>query len=87
MWRRTQPRRFSEAHPDGRAPDPLRERAARAASTRLKLIIPIAIVLLAVVALTLVDYGGRESTDDAQVDGHITQIAARWAGRVVRVST
>ncbi len=63
----------------------LRERAARAASTRLKLIIPIAIVLLAVVALTWWYYGGRESTDDAQVDGHITQISAQVGGRVVRV--
>jgi len=63
----------------------LRERAARAASTRLKLIIPIAIVLLAVVALAWWYYGGRESTDDAQVDGHITQISAQVGGRVVRV--
>ena len=28
---------------------------------------------------------GRESTDDAQVDGHITQIASRVAGTVLRV--
>ena len=27
-------------------------------------------------------YSGRESTDDAQVDGHITQIAARVGGTV-----
>ena len=65
----------------------LRERAARAASTRLKLIIPVALVLLAVVALTWWYYGGRESTDDAQVDGHITQISASGGRAGWSVST
>jgi membrane fusion protein, multidrug efflux system len=62
-----------------------RERAARAASTRLKLIIPIALVLAVVVAGVWWYYGGRESTDDAQVDGHITQVSASVGGRVIGV--
>jgi membrane fusion protein (multidrug efflux system) len=30
-------------------------------------------------------YSGRESTDDAQIDGHITQIGAKVGGTVVRI--
>jgi membrane fusion protein, multidrug efflux system len=46
-----------------------------------------AIVLAAVVGLVvwLVVTAGRESTDDAQVDAHVTQIAARVGGTVLRV--
>jgi membrane fusion protein, multidrug efflux system len=62
-----------------------RRRATRAAGTRLKLIIPVALVLVAVVAVAWWYYGGRESTDDAQVDGHITQVAASVGGRIIRV--
>jgi membrane fusion protein (multidrug efflux system) len=62
-----------------------RERAARAASTRLKLIIPVALVLAAVVAGVWWYYSGRESTDDAQVDGHITQVSASVGGRIIGV--
>jgi membrane fusion protein, multidrug efflux system len=62
-----------------------RRRATRAAGTRLKLIIPVALVLVAVVAVAWWYYGGRESTDDAQIDGHITQVAASVGGRIIRV--
>ena len=62
-----------------------RHRVARAASTRLKLIVPVALILFGVVALAWWYYGGRESTDDAQIDGHITQVSASVGGRVVRV--
>jgi membrane fusion protein (multidrug efflux system) len=61
------------------------DRVARAASTRLKLIIPVALVLTAVVAFAWWYYGGRESTDDAQIDGHITQVSASVGGRIVAV--
>jgi membrane fusion protein, multidrug efflux system len=61
-------------------------RVARAAGTRLKLIVPVALVLIAVVALAWWYYRGRESTDDAQIDGHITQVSASVGGRVVRVN-
>jgi len=44
----------------------------------------IVLVLLAVGAYFF--YSGRESTDDAQVDGHITQIAARVGGTVAKIN-
>lgn len=40
------------------------------------------IVALTVVAALFLYYHDRESTDDAQVDGHITPIAAKISGRV-----
>jgi membrane fusion protein, multidrug efflux system len=64
--------------------EPFRRRVT-AAGTRLKLLIPVALVLVAVVAVAWWYYGGRESTDDAQVDGHITQVAASVGGRIIRV--
>ncbi|HZC66810.1 MAG TPA: HlyD family secretion protein [Candidatus Dormibacteraeota bacterium] len=47
-----------------------------------KMLIAGGIVVLAVVAALLLYYRNRESTDDAQVDGHITPIAAKISGRV-----
>jgi membrane fusion protein (multidrug efflux system) len=43
------------------------------------------VVLLAVVAGLFVYYHNRESTDDAQVDGHITPVASKIYGRVAQV--
>jgi len=43
-----------------------------------------AVLLIAAVSLFLY-YRNRESTDDAQVDGHITPIAAKISGRVAAV--
>jgi membrane fusion protein (multidrug efflux system) len=43
------------------------------------------LVLLAVVAGLFVYYHNRETTDDAQVDGHITPIASKIYGRVAEV--
>src|SRR5246127_728067 len=43
------------------------------------------LVLLAVVAGLLVCYHNRETTGDAQVDGHITPIASKIYGRVAEV--
>src|ERR1700674_4312403 len=43
-------------------------------------------ILLVIVAVGLfLYYRNRESTDDAQVDGHITPIAAKISGRVQEV--
>jgi membrane fusion protein, multidrug efflux system len=42
-------------------------------------------VALAVIAGLLIYYHNRESTDDAQVDGHITPIASKVYGRVAQV--
>ena len=44
-----------------------------------------AIVLVAVAIGLFLYYRNRESTDDAQVDGHITPIAAKISGRVAEV--
>jgi len=43
------------------------------------------LVLLAVVIGLFVYYHNRETTDDAQVDGHITPIASKIYGRVAEV--
>jgi membrane fusion protein (multidrug efflux system) len=45
--------------------------------------LPIAAIAILVIAIgAYFFYSGRESTDDAQIDGHITQIAARVGGTV-----
>lgn len=44
-----------------------------------------AIVLVAALVTLLAYYHNRESTDDAQVDGHITPIASKIYGRVAEV--
>ncbi len=48
------------------------------------LIVGAVVVLLAVIGL-IAYYHNRESTDDAQVDGHITPIASKIYGRVAEV--
>lgn len=53
---------------------------------RVRLLLGIgALVLLATVIALLVYYHNRETTDDAQVDGHITPIASKIYGRVADV--
>jgi membrane fusion protein, multidrug efflux system len=51
----------------------------------LRLIIAAGIVVLAAVVGLFLYYHNRESTDDAQVDGHITPIASKIYGRVAEV--
>src|SRR5258707_4979330 len=51
---------------------------------RQRLIIGGVILLVALLGLYLY-FHNRESTDDAQVDGHITPIAAKIYGRVAKV--
>ncbi|HXM16464.1 MAG TPA: HlyD family secretion protein [Candidatus Eremiobacteraceae bacterium] len=43
------------------------------------------VVALALIIGLFVYYSGRESTDDAQVDGHITPVASKIFGRVAEV--
>lgn len=43
------------------------------------------VVLLAIVAGLYFHYRNRESTDDAQIDGHITPVASKIYGRVAQV--
>ncbi len=55
-------------------------------SPKLRRILTLAAVVLAVLATVLFLYfHNRESTDDAQVDGHITPIASKIYGRVAEV--
>src|SRR5215213_3250611 len=56
------------------------------ARSRFKLFITIALVVVA--GAGLLDWwmrGGRETSDDAQIDGHIVPIAARVQGTVLTV--
>jgi membrane fusion protein (multidrug efflux system) len=45
-----------------------------------------AVVLLAVVAFFVWRSSGQQSTDDAQIDGHITQVSSRVGGTVVKLN-
>ena len=56
--------------------EPFGDRVARVAGTRLKFILPAAVVLVAGIALAWWYHAGRESTDDAQIDGHIAQVSS-----------
>jgi len=51
----------------------------------IRLLIAGGLVVLAVVVGLVLYYRNRESTDDAQVDGHITQISSKVYGRVAEV--
>ncbi|MGE5246184.1 MAG: HlyD family secretion protein [Betaproteobacteria bacterium] len=51
-------------------------------STRFRVGLAVVAVIVAVLGAWLWATAGQESTDDAQVDGHVTQIAARVGGTV-----
>ena len=59
--------------------------AGSSGSGRLRIIVAAVVVALVAAGLYWLHIRGRESTDDAQVDGHITQIAARVGGTVTKV--
>ena len=59
--------------------------AAPARSGRWRFIAAALVVLVAIGVFVWWHTRGRESTDDAQIDGHITQIAPRVSGTVVLV--
>jgi membrane fusion protein (multidrug efflux system) len=63
-----------------------RERLARFATSRARYIIPLVLIALVIGGLLWWHFSGRESTDDAQVDGHITQMAPKVGGTVLRVA-
>jgi membrane fusion protein, multidrug efflux system len=52
---------------------------------RVRIIAGVVVVLVVAVVVWFWVTAGRQSTDDAQVDGHVTQISARVGGSVVRV--
>jgi membrane fusion protein (multidrug efflux system) len=62
------------------------EKAAPGRSARWRYIGIVLVVILIVGTVVWWRARGRESTDDAQIDGHITQIAPRISGTVIRVA-
>lgn len=74
----------ASAHPPASyaEPDVYRER-----KSRLKVIIPLAVIVLLVAGLFVGRYYAQwESTDDAQIDGYINPISSRVSGYVVGVN-
>jgi len=57
-----------------------------ASSGRFRVIVGVVVVLVAAAGLLWWLSQGKESTDDAQVDAHVTQIASRIGGTVLKVS-
>ena len=55
------------------------------AQPRVRIGIVVALLAAGGVALWLFLTGGRESTDDAQIDAHLTQIAARVGGTITKI--
>ncbi len=54
--------------------------------SRSRIIAAVVAVLVVIAAVVWLLSRGHESTDDAQIDGHITQIAARVGGTIVKVA-
>ncbi len=62
------------------------EPTRRNRNKRIRLIVFAVVVLAAIVAIPVYNYySSRESTDDAQVDGHIVPISPRISGTVIAV--
>jgi membrane fusion protein, multidrug efflux system len=55
-------------------------------SGRLRVIAIVLVVLIIIVGIFWWRGRGRESTDDAQIDGHITQVSARVPGTAITVA-
>jgi membrane fusion protein (multidrug efflux system) len=54
-------------------------------NSRVRIAAGVVVVILVGVGIWLWTTAGRESTDDAQIDGHVTQISARVGGTVLAV--
>src|ERR1700738_4458890 len=64
-----------------------RTRASRTASPGFRIALVIAVIVLLVVGFFIYRYvTSYESTDDAQVDGHINSISARVSGHVIKLN-
>lgn len=62
-------------------------RAARIRSPRFRMVLILGTILLLVVSFFLWRYfSSYESTDDAQIDGHVNSISARVSGHVVKLN-
>ena len=70
-------------------PDPsaaVDRKASAGTKSRAKILVPIAVLVVAIATGGLYYfYAGRESTDDAQIDGYVNLISSRVAGYVTRV--
>ena len=61
--------------------------SSRTRDSRFRIVLAILIVVLVVAGIFVYHYvTGYESTDDAQVDGHINSISARISGHVVKLN-
>ena len=68
-------------------PSEERSRSARMRNPRLRMFLILGAVLLAVVGFFLWRYfSSYESTDDAQIDGHVNSISARVSGHVLKLN-
>jgi membrane fusion protein (multidrug efflux system) len=64
-----------------------RTRPSRTASPGFRIAVVIAVIVLLVVGIFVYRYAtSYESTDDAQVDGHINSISARITGHVIKLN-
>src|ERR1700719_922633 len=64
-----------------------RTRPSRTASPGFRIALVIAVIVLLVVGLFVYRYvTSYESTDDAQVDGHVNSISARISGHVISLN-
>src|SRR4051812_42475682 len=66
--------------------EPREENGRSRFAGRARWIVIAALVVIVGIALFLWTTSGRVSTDDAQVDGHITQVSARVGGTVTKVN-
>src|SRR5271169_7035069 len=65
----------------------LRTRPSRTSSPGFRIAVVIAVLVLLVVGFFVYRYAtSYESTDDAQVDGHINSISARISGHVIKLN-
>lgn len=83
----------TEAPPKPAAPAPpagerdYRRKPSRLDNPKLRLVLIVAVVVLAIIGVLLwLYFGTYETTDDAQIDGHVNSISARISGHVLKLN-
>src|SRR5438093_8894270 len=67
--------------------DDLRRRPSRTQSSGFRIAVAIAVIVLLFAAFFAYRYfSSYESTDDAQVDGHVNSVSARVSGHVIKLN-